>query len=198
MTKNAIQLLKILALLTAALLTGCAGTQFNRVTGTDLVMGQTSSAQIMTKLGKPFRESSGLSNGQNIKTVVYAYAGAGMATGITGVTPVKVQSFSFSDDKLVAYQYLANLVADSTNFDDSKVRLIEVRKTTAAQVIEMLGKPSGEAIYPTIKSTDGRALKYEYSEMRGFTPSTKRATIVVGKDNIVQDVDYQTQGNWGK
>jgi hypothetical protein len=179
-------------------LTGCAGTQFARVADPDLQLGSTTVAQIMAKLGKPFQEASGSSNGQPTRTLSYAYAGAGMQAKTTGITPVKAQVFVFHNDRLVSYQYVANLKDDHTDFDDSKIKQIEQGKTSATQVRQLLGNPSGQSIYPMVKQPNSRGMSYEYTEMRGLTPSVKKAKIVVDTAGMVLDVDYSTQGNWGK
>lgn len=62
---------------------------------------------------------------------------------------------------------------------------------------EALGVAPG-AIFPAIKQPGSRAMVYEYQEMRGFTPSSKKLVIVIDPQGVVSDVDYQNTGKWGK
>ena len=98
-----------------------------------------------------------------------------------------------------ALQAIINSPSDTliaTDFDGTKAGAIQVGKTTQAQIKAMLGAAPGEAIYPVIKQPNGRALIYNYQEMRGFTPSTKTLTVVLDPQGTVADVDYKDQGTW--
>ncbi len=187
---------KWVALLAAVMLTGCAGTKFVRPTDADLVLGKTTDQQVLAQLGKPFQEASGLSNGKTIRTLAYAYASFGGEPKNKGVTPVHGLTLVFHEGRLVSKLYMSNLKQDATDFDGSKAELIQSGKTTLAQINTMFGPAPGEAIYPAIKQTTGRGLLYSYQEMRGFTPSQKRLTVVLDAQGTVIDVEYQTQGTW--
>jgi hypothetical protein len=187
---------KCAALALAVALTGCAGTKVVRPADSELVLGKTTEQEVMARMGKPFQEASGLSNGKQIRTLGYAYASMGGQPKAKGVTPVYGLTVVFSEGKLVSRVYLSNLKEDATDFDDSKVPLIEVGKTTVAQVNTLFGPAPGEAIFPSIKQPVGRAAIYTYQEMRGFTLSHKVLTVVFDPQGIVADVDYKNQGKW--
>lgn len=180
----------------ALLLAGCAGTKFVRPAESDLQLGKTTEQQVTAAMGRPMQEASGLSNGKATRTLTYAYASMGAQSKSPGVTPVHALSLVFHDGKLVGKEYLSNLKEDATDFDHTKVPQIQAGKTTLAQVNALLGPAPGEAIHPVIKQTTGRALVYNYSEVRGFTPSTKRLVVVLDSQGTVVDVDYQNQGTW--
>jgi outer membrane protein assembly factor BamE (lipoprotein component of BamABCDE complex) len=181
---------------TALLAAGCAGTKFVRPADSDMRLGSTTEQQVLAALGKPMQEVSGLSNGKSTRTLNYAYASFGGQAKSAGVTPVHSLSLVFHEGKLVSRSYLSNLKEDATDFDDSKVSQIQIGKTTAAQVRQLIGPASGESIFPAVKQPDGRALIYTYQEMRGFTPSTKHLVVVLDSQGIVTDVDYKNQGAW--
>ncbi|WP_431098675.1 hypothetical protein [Polaromonas aquatica] len=187
---------KCAALALAVTLTGCAGTKFVRPADSELTLGKTTEQEVMARLGKPFQEASGLSNGKQIRTLGYAYASMGGQAKTAGVTPVYALTLVFSEGKLVSKAYLSNMKDDATDFDESKVPLVEVGKTTVAQVNTLFGPAPGEAIFPVIKQPAGRAAIYNYQEMRGFTPSQKTLMVVFDVQGVVADVDYKNQGKW--
>lgn len=187
---------KWVALLALVVLTGCAGTKFVRPAEADLELGKTTDQQVLARLGKPFQEANGLSNGKAIRTLSYAYASFGGQAKTQGVTPVHGLTLVFHEGKLVSKAYMSNLKEDATDFDGSKAELIQSGKTTLAQINTMFGPAPGEAVYPAIKQTAGRALLYSYQEMRGFTLSQRRLTVVLDPQGTVADVEYQTQGTW--
>ena len=186
----------MLVLATALFVAGCAGTKFVRPADGDLRLGSTTEQQVVASLGKPYQETNGLSNGKATKTLGYAYASFGGQAKSAGVTPVHGLTVVFHEGKLVSKIYMSNLKEDATDFDDTKVPQIQIGKTTAAQVQALMGPPPGEAIYPAVKQPDGRAMIYQYQEMRGFTPSNKLLMVVLDRQGVVTDVEYKNQGNW--
>ena len=146
----------------------------------------------------PYEVTNGIHYGQSTRTLVYVYSDPGRESKSPGAAPVKGQAFIFHSDRLVSYQYVANLRDNHTDFDERKIKQIERGKTTVAQIRQLLGTPSGLAIYPVIKQTDGHGLTYQYAEMHGFTQSTKKARVIIDASGLVVDVEYTTQGNWGK
>lgn len=186
------------AALAMVFLAGCAGTKFVRPTEAELELGKTTEQQVLARLGKPFQEATGLSNGKAIKTLGYAYASMGNQPKNQGVTPVHGLALVFHEGKLVSKSYMSNMKEDATDFDEKQVPSIQSGKTTRAQVVQALGVAPGEAIFPAIKQPGSRAMVYEYQEMRGFTPSSKKLVIVIDPQGVVSDVDYQNTGKWGK
>jgi hypothetical protein len=182
--------------LAAALLAGCAGTKFVRPAETQLQLGKTTEQQVTAMLGKPYGESTGLANGVPTRTLSYAYASMGSQSKSQGVTPVHGLTLVFHEGKLVSKQYMSNLKEDATDFDHTRVPQIVALKTTGQQVQALLGPASGESIYPVVKDPKGRAVAYQYQEMRGFTPSTKSLTVTLDANGVVTDVQYQNQGTW--
>jgi hypothetical protein len=183
---------------TVLALSGCAGTDFVRPAEGELVIGKTTSADVSAKLGNPVQTGELTKNDQQLKVVRYAYAVSGGESGYEGVTPARSQSYFFFKDVLAGHQFVSSFKVDLTDFDGKKVASIVKGKSTRQDVVALLGKPSGEAVYPLIKGTQDRAFIYGYSQFKGtvFTPKMHSKTLLVSFDNagIVTDVDYTVNG----
>jgi hypothetical protein len=178
-------------------LVGCAGTDFVRPGTDDLRMGQTTYAQVVARMGPPRQEGTALKNERNVKTATYAYAAAGGQPRRPSVTPARAQSFHFFNDVLVGHEFVSSWAEDHTDFDEGKVPAIAKGKTTRAQLMQLMGRPSGAQIYPMISSQKGDALTYNYVQVSGSVFSMKlyRKTLVVTLEgDVVADVDYSSQG----
>ena len=60
--------------------------------------------------------------------------------------------FTTHNELLVAQEFVSSFQADATEYDESKVGAIVKGRTTRAEVLALLGRPNGEAIYPVIKT----------------------------------------------
>jgi hypothetical protein len=181
-------------------LTGCAGTNFERVQDSALVLGQTSSEQIKASLGSPTQEGVMTKNGQQIATASYAYAQSmGGDAAADDVIPARGQSFFFFNDKLVGYNFTSSWKADCTDFDSTKVSAIKKGVSSRSDVISLLGAPGGKAIYPLVAKDGEDAVTYLY------TQTTKRSLVIIraylkllvvtfDKQGIVTDVEYTESG----
>lgn len=108
-----------------------------------------------------------------------------------GVFPVKMLALQFNDDLLMKYRFISNFEQDSTNFDEEKARSIESGKTTRAEVISLLGEPSGMAIYPSAREKNDTRYLYEYFEhdKNERTKLIKRLQIDLNEQNVVKDIE---------
>jgi hypothetical protein len=179
-------------------LTGCAGTNFVRPDAETFKNGQASYAQVVVRMGKPWREGAALKNEKSIKSATYAYASTGGNPLRQGVTPARAASFHFYNDTLVGHEFVSSWAEDHTDFDENKVKDIVKGKTTRAQVAQLLGKPAGAYIHPMIKAETGDAVVYAYSETSGSAFNLKfyRKVLVVSFDTAgtVSDVDFSSSG----
>lgn len=182
----------------ALLLTGCAGTNFVRVTDDVLVLGQTTQEQIKNRLGSPYQEGVVVKNGQQLKTASYAYANTGGEATAEGVTPARSQGFYFLNEKLVGYEFTSSWKEDSTNFDSGKISQIKKGGSTKSDVIRLLGTPGGRFIYPIIQNNDEEAVNYLYSQTKGSVFDLKfyqkLLVVTFNKQGIVTNVDYTESG----
>jgi hypothetical protein len=182
------------------LLSGCAGTNFVRPEQGALIVGKSTQADVTARLGSPMQTGELTKNDKQVKILKYAYAqGAGGDALYAGVVPARAMSFAFFNDTLVSDEFVSSFKADATDFDGNKVKQIVKGKTRRDEVIALLGKPSGEAIYPIIKSANDRALVYSYSHAKGsvFNMKFHNKVLLVSVDRggVVSDVEYTTAGD---
>jgi hypothetical protein len=181
----------------AATLSACAGKNFVRPDAAELRVGQSSYAQVLAKMGDPRNTGEVLTNGEKVKTITYVYASTGGEPLEADVIPARAQSFYFHNDKLVGQQFLSSFKADHSNFDDTKVTAIEKGKTTRAEVLQALGRPSATFVSPMVKETVGEAVGYGYQTTRGgafsgFKFYHKALRVTFDAADRVLDVEYVT------
>jgi hypothetical protein len=164
-----------------------------------LALGKTSQAEVTQKLGSPFQTGDVMKNEKQIKVTKYAYAQSTGEGAYSGVVPARAMTFGFFDDKLVSQDFTSSFKADSTDFDGAKVATITKGKTKKDEVIALLGKATGEATYPVIKSTTDKALTYSYAQAKGsvFNMKFHTKTLVVSynETGLVTDVEYTASGD---
>lgn len=188
----------ILVVLAAVILGGCAGTNFKRPDPSSLTLGRSTSSDVIAAMGEPRQTSEGLKNEKKVRSLHYAYADSLGSAKYSGVTPARAIVFTTYDNVLVAQEFISSFKDDATDFDDAKVQQISKGKTTKAEVIQLLGKPNGEAIYPITKHENENASVYSYSHVKGsvFNMKFYKQALVVSFDNagIVTEVEYTSQG----
>lgn len=186
------------AFVAIAVLSGCAGTDFKRPEPDALRVGKSTQADVIRVMGTPLQTGEVLKNEQKIKVSRYAYA-EGAGTGrYPGVVPARAMVFSTFNELLVGQEFVSSFPQDATDFDESKVSGIVKGKTTRAELIAALGKPTGDAVYPLIKNQNEKAVVYSYSHAKGsvFDMKFYSKTLVVsfGANDIVSDVEYVSSG----
>lgn len=182
------------AALVILFLVSCAGTNFVKPKLESLSLRSTTYQDIINQFGKPYREVTKLKNENMIKTITYAYSSVAGTPSYEGVTPTRAIAFHFLDDLLVGYEFTSSFKEDNSDFDDSKIALIEEGKTTRDQVISILGEPEGVFIYPLIEGCDNKAMVYMYNHYKKYKIYQK-VLIVSMTDDTVADVDFTTAGN---
>lgn len=188
----------IVVLWAAALLSGCAGTNFKKPEPSSLTLGRSTASDVVAVMGTPRQTSEGLKNEQKIRSLHYSYATTVGSPKYPGVVPARAMIFTTYENVLVAQEFLSSFAEDTTDFDTSRVQEIKKGTTTRADVIQLMGKPSGEAIFPVTKNKGDSALLYGYTHAKGALGSMKfyRQTLVVsfGPDGVATDVDYAVSG----
>jgi hypothetical protein len=165
-----------------ALLAGCAGTNFVRPAPNAFSLGKATQAQVIEQLGEPLGRGTMAKNEANIDFIRYAYAATGGEPLEEGVIPARAMVFFFTNGVLVGEDFASSFKSDHSNFDDTKVPSIVKGQSTRADVIRLLGPPTGRYIPPVVKATSGEAVGYSYGTTRGsaFTglKVAKKALIV--------------------
>ena len=81
-----------LILLVILVASGCAGRDFSRPQPETLLLGKTTEAEILQRFGDPYRQGTKLTNGENVKTLAYAYATGGAAL-VGDLIPARGEGF---------------------------------------------------------------------------------------------------------
>lgn len=191
-----------LRLLCVAVLTvtlaACAGTQFQRVPDSALVLGQTNEAEIDARLGKPFQQGSVVKNGKDVTSKSFSYAEAYGNSVKKDIVASRSQTFYFHDRKLVGYSFASTWRADSSDFDETRVSQIEKGKSTYADVVRLLGQPGGRLAYPMTDSPDEHAVTYRFSQVNGREQKmkvfVKQLVVTLDDKKLVTGVTYSEEG----
>lgn len=191
--------LYVLTILLATLVTaGCAGTDFTRLEGEQVVFGVDSPESIKAKLGNPFQEGVVTKNDNQFKTMSYAYSSTTGDSAYKGVIASRGQGFYFYKDRLVGSDFSSTWAIDSTDFDGEKVSLIKKGATSKDEVIALLGEPGGEYIYPLIATEEEKAVVYLYSQTKGsaFSLEFLQKLLVIHYDSngVVTNIEYTQIG----
>src|SRR5262245_42304770 len=145
---------------------GCAaGRDFVRPSADSLQLGKTTYAEIVARFGSPYREGTMLKNEKTVKTIVYMYATkVGESAAVSGVTGARATGFYFVDLVLVGHEFTSSFEKDHTNFDETNTTQIKKGETTEAQVIALMGQPTGNYMFPLVQQKDEKGLVYLYSQ----------------------------------
>src|SRR4051812_8325915 len=154
-------------MLASATLAGCAGTNFKRPEPQALEVGKSTTADVVRVMGTAQQNGEGLVNEQKVKVMRYVYAEGAGEGRYPGVVPARAMVFTTHNDQLVGEEFVSSFKPDATDFDDSKVSSIVKGKTTRAEVMALLGKPNGNAVYPMIKERGQKAVVYSYGQAKG-------------------------------
>lgn len=184
--------------LLAALLAGCAGTQFTRVAEDALTLGQTTEAQVRARLGEPYREGAVTKNNQQMKSLSYAYASTGAEGAADGVIAARSQGFYFHNGRLVGHEFISSWKEDSTDFDGAKAAQVRKGQSTLQDVQRLLGPPVGRYIHPMVAGAEEQAVSYLYSQTTGGAFNLKffqkRLVVTANRQGVVTDVDFAESG----
>ena len=179
-------------ILTAVLAGACLlGTDFSRPDPATFTLGQTTEQEIRARFGKPAGQAITRVGDRLVTTLRYAYAEARST-----VVPARSMVYSFHEGRLVGFDYSSSFAADQTAFDESFVKRIKRGETTRAEVLDLVGKPTGQFIYPSsYATTPGRhADVYGYSRSEklpsGVTLETTTKVLIITFDD--RDVVLET------
>lgn len=153
---------KILAaLLLVSLLAACAGgREFVKPESDALVLGSTTYDQVVKSHGEPRRTGTFTQNGVPLRTLTYSHAVAiPFSTKLSSRTLV----FAFQGDTLVSYDYISSFAEDKNDVDLDEEKVKQLAKgDQKSKVLAILGKPTGEAIYPVASVRGGSLVRYSY------------------------------------
>lgn len=176
------------------MIAGCSGRNFARPNPGAFNLGKTTYPQVVEQMGTPRNVSNSQHNGATIMGIRYGHSKVVGAIE-EGVIPVRSLWFYFYKDVLVGQSFDSSFRSDNTDFDDSKVGNIVKGKTSRAEVLQLLGRPSGSYIHPMVKKTFGEAIGYKYMTFRNSENGIKAAVsknllITFDDKDAVSDVEF--------
>ena len=152
----------------AIVATACAaGTGLIKRPDASFELGKTTEPEIRERYGSPRPglnrrgERTFISHGRTIKVLHYVYS---EFTPFVEKVPSRVLICYFSEGTLIGFDYSSSFSDDKTDFDESLVGGIRPDETTQADVVALLGQPTGRFIYPAsvVKTPDQQAYVYSY------------------------------------
>ena len=176
-------------ILTAVLAGACLlGTDFSRPDPGSFTLGQTTEQEIRARFGKPAGEAAARIGGKLVTTLRYAYAEARSIA-----VPVRTMAYAFHEGRLVGFDYMSSFSADQTGFDELALKRIKRGETTRIEALDMVGKPSGQFIYPSAYATapGRRADVYSHSRSEKLSSgatletTTKVLAIMFDEHDVV-------------
>jgi hypothetical protein len=161
--------------LVTGLLAGCAATgqRFERVPLESISLGKTTPSEIVATVGQP-RETRQIQIGGR-PALLYTYLDI-EARGVVG-DRARSANFTFSDGRLVAFEFRSDFAGESTDFDEAAARTIAVGKSTRGDVERVLGKPSGGAIFPVLATPAEVAALYVFIRGASVGPVFRKSAL---------------------
>lgn len=195
--------------------TGCnsEGRDFARPPGNILALGITTPADMLVTYGEPterFEERAdvallnsfdqlrsrpdGLRRALfkgNVERLRYSFSRATMvAMSDQATARIRLLDLSFWNGKPVAYNFSSSFNEDSTDFDEAKVQGVVRGRTTVGEVLNSLGTPGGQAIYPAVARQGTRQYVWQYvsaGPRRGQT-TLKRLELLFGPTDRLEQI----------
>lgn len=175
-----------------------------------MIVGKTTKNEVYATYGAPQREATTVTSGDDLAAkqtksefdaapvagtdLTYFYNFIESSEAWTVTTSVKTATFQFHDGILVSYGFSSSFAADSSNFDEGKLSQIQKSKSTEADVAQLLGPPSGEAVYPAVLTPGNRRMVYSYVTFDQPTQKVAAKALIVlfDKDGHVLDYKYNS------
>jgi hypothetical protein len=185
-------------------LVGCSSglKDFTRLDNNQINLGQTTRAEVVSKIREPKSTGKRLINGEMVDVMEFGYMGnnADSDTEGPGYLPVKTQFFFIGkDDKVIGTEYYSSFKSDSTRFNIDNIAKISKGVTSKKEVIELLGSPSIQMIPPLVKAPAVSAIGYHHRTMsllaRSLHTTANKLIVSFDANNIVSDVNYESTTN---
>lgn len=192
--------LKYLFALLIIFIIGCLnyGRNFTMPQDDSFLPEKTTYEQVVKQFGQPYKMSGGKINETDVKIIGYEFFRENGEALSDDIYAMRQATFTFSDDKLVGYFFNSSFKSDNTNFDESKLSLIKKGETTKANVIEIMGKPSGISVYPLMKKRNEIGYIYLYDYLtRPLSDSKfhqKRVIISLDGNDTVSEISFTDLG----
>lgn len=175
------------------MLAACAaGVKFVPPADSKLVYGVTTKEQLVAIVDEdPNIKGQKVVNGETIDTVGYVFASMREEPALPGVTPARAASYLFHKNVLVGKEFSSSFKSDSSFFDFDKAKTVKPGMSFA-QVVELLGKPSGESRFPLVQK--GRAVSYQFGQTKGFKSQVNILSVELDANDMVTKADFTQNG----
>jgi outer membrane protein assembly factor BamE (lipoprotein component of BamABCDE complex) len=178
----------LLALVAGACLIGA---DFSRPDPASLKLGETTEQEIRQRFGEPAGQASTTVDGKVITILRYGHAEP-RSTAIL----FRAMAYTFHGGRLVGYDHTSSFQGDQTSFDESAATRIKRGETGRAEVLALVGQPTGEFIYPSPHANrpDHRAYVYTVAQRNVVAATNTLATTskVLAIVFDPRDVVFQT------
>lgn len=188
----------VLIALSLVVLSGCASQSLVRPAQDALTLGKSKSVDVISVVGMPptVKKDDVPVNGEKITVMTYREFRGAKFWGM--IAPQRTLTYSFHNDVLVGEEANSSFDEDSTEWNTGKVGQIVKGKSTKGDVLAVMGKPSGEFIYPLNKDKSGKSIVYAYTVTHhaGVFSPTSNYILVVSLDDkdVVTGVSYRKDG----
>jgi len=164
----------LLVIMVCSLLLSCTvvGQNFLYTRIKDLVLGETTKSEAESMLGGPGSSNTISNSDGDFEVIQYLYA-----TGIIVPAQARLLWLEFKEDKLNAYISVSGFEADKTIFDFNAKDNIVRNLSSKAEVLQVLGEPSGKALFPTTLE-DYKKYDEDWSEVWSWTYASAPVAIL--------------------
>ncbi len=99
----------------------------------------------------------------------------------------------FRNNLLVGYDFYSSFPNDSSNFDANRADAIVKGRTDRAQVVQLLGQPSGRTVFPMVANETDEKYIYDFFTVEPSAGTTTRKTleILFNQAGIVKDTRFR-------
>jgi len=176
-----------------------------------LTIGQTTSAEIIQRFGKPFFKGKTNGDGEEIHHIGYGYSSSLEKAAFESVVPFRGLTFYCIDDILVGYYFTSSFMNDSTYFEPIKVKQVKKGITTRDQVINLFGTSYGEftlskflpnlkKFEKDLKDEEGKGIWYFYAQIKRRGSSdihyNQHLVVTFNKEDIVSNILFDSEGRF--
>ncbi|PWF41231.1 outer membrane protein assembly factor BamE [Massilia glaciei] len=122
----------------------------------------------------------------------YYYSDKAPKAAEENMRAARVLSVHFAGPMLVHYRLSSTFAGESTDFDENKVGKIS-KGMSEAEVVAVMGTPSGRSIHPYTSDVDGTGISYYRVSMNNVTNKfhTKIFTVYFDAKKKVSDFDLK-------
>ncbi len=204
--------MRALIALTAAmlLLTACQNARnFQRPDPDGLQLGEVTKEEIVKIYGPPAQQrtqvvsapaASPSAAAADQKPVVsgtfttynYLYRNPGEVFMRGNLAGEKILVFEFFNEKLFAYNFVSDVEADNSNFDESNISRLENGRTGRDEIEALLGTPTGRGTFPAAPPGNEK-LTYQYVTTSTTQLEMKRLDMFLDDKGILQNFGFDSR-----